>query len=43
VTITGEEEEVVPGNRCTVEGHATNAGNRHAQVRTTDETNILTR
>ena len=37
VTITGEEEEVVPGNRCAVKGHATNTGNRRARVRITYE------
>jgi len=33
VTITGEDEEVVAGNRCAVEGHATNSGNNRARVR----------
>jgi hypothetical protein len=33
VTITGEEEETVPGDRCAVRGHATNAGNSRARVR----------
>jgi hypothetical protein len=37
VTITGEEEETVPGNRCAVKGHATNTGNRRARVRITYE------
>ena len=37
VTITGEEEQVVPGNRCAVRGHATNSGNRRAHVRITYE------
>jgi hypothetical protein len=37
VTITGEEEQVVSGNRCAVKGHATNTGNRRAQVRITYE------
>ncbi|HEY7139086.1 MAG TPA: hypothetical protein VIE44_03230 [Methylomirabilota bacterium] len=37
VTITGEEEETVPGNRCAVKGHATNTGNRRAHVRITYE------
>ena len=32
VTITGEDEETVPGDRCAVQGHATNAGNRRARV-----------
>lgn len=33
VTITGEDEEVVAGNRCAVEGRATNSGNNRARVR----------
>ena len=33
VTITGEEEEGVAGNRCAVRGHATNSGNSRARVR----------
>ena len=33
VTITGEEEEVVAGNRCAVKGNATNSGNSRARVR----------
>jgi hypothetical protein len=33
VTVTGEDEETVPGNLCAVEGHATNAGNNRARVR----------
>ena len=33
VTITGEEEEGVAGNRCAVKGHATNSGNNRARVR----------
>jgi hypothetical protein len=37
VAITGEEEQVVPGNRCAVKGHATNSGNRRAHVRITYE------
>ena len=37
VTITGEEEQTVSGNRCAVRGHATNAGNRRARVRITYE------
>ena len=37
VTITGEEEQIVPGNRCAVSGHATNTGNRRARVRITFE------
>ena len=37
VTITGEEEQVVPANRCAVKGHATNTGNRRAHVRITYE------
>jgi hypothetical protein len=37
VTITGEEEQTVPGNRCAVRGHATNTGNRRARVRITYE------
>lgn len=32
VTITGEERESLPGNRCAVKGHATNTGNRRARV-----------
>ena len=37
VTITGEEEQTLSGNRCAVRGHATNAGNRRARVRITYE------
>jgi hypothetical protein len=37
VTITKEEEQVVAGNRCAVQGHATNSGNRRARVRITWE------
>jgi hypothetical protein len=37
VTLTGEEEETVAGNRCAVKGHATNAGNNRARVRVTWE------
>ena len=37
VTITGEGEEGVAGNRCAVKGHATNTGNRRAMVRITYE------
>lgn len=37
VTITGEEEQTVSGNRCAVRGHATNTGNRPARVRITYE------
>jgi hypothetical protein len=37
VTITGEAEETVPGNRCAVKGHATKTGNRRATVRITYE------
>jgi hypothetical protein len=37
VTITGEEEEIVAGNRCAVKGRATNTGNRRAHVRITYE------
>jgi hypothetical protein len=37
VTITGEEEQTVAGNRCAVRGHATNTGNRRARVRITYE------
>ena len=37
VTITREEEEAVPGNRCAVKGNATNSGNRRARVRITYE------
>ena len=37
VTITGEEEQTVPGNRCAVKGRATNTGNRRAHVRITYE------
>lgn len=37
VTITGEEEEIVAGNRCAVKGNATNSGNRRARVRITYE------
>jgi hypothetical protein len=37
VTVTGEEEETVSGNRCAVRGHATNAGNNRARVRITWE------
>jgi len=33
VTITGEEEEAVAGNRCAVKGNATNSGNSRARVR----------
>jgi hypothetical protein len=33
VTITGEEEEEVAGNRCAVMGHAINSGNSRARVR----------
>lgn len=33
VTITHEEEQQVAGNRCAIEGHATNAGNNRARVR----------
>ena len=32
VTISGEERESLPGNRCAVRGHATNTGNRRARV-----------
>lgn len=32
VTVTGEERESLPGNRCAVKGHATNTGNRRARV-----------
>jgi hypothetical protein len=35
VTITGEEEQVVTGDRCAVKGNATNAGNSRARVRAT--------
>ena len=35
VTITGEDEQSVPGNRCAVKGRATNTGNRRAHVRIT--------
>jgi hypothetical protein len=37
VTITGEDEQTVAGNRCAVRGHATNTGNRRARVRITYE------
>ena len=37
VTITGEEEEAVAGNRCAVKGNATNSGNSRARVRITYE------
>ena len=37
VSITGEEEQTVAGNRCAVRGHATNTGNRRARVRITYE------
>lgn len=37
VTITGEEEEVVTGNRCAVKGNATNSGNSRARVHITYE------
>ena len=37
VSITGEEEQTLSGNRCAVRGHATNAGNRRARVRITYE------
>jgi hypothetical protein len=33
VTITDEDEQTVAGNRCAVQGHATNAGNDRAHVR----------
>lgn len=32
VTITGEKEQQVAGNRCAVQGHATNSGNNRARV-----------
>jgi hypothetical protein len=32
VTVTGEDRESVPGDRCAVKGHATNTGNRRARV-----------
>ena len=35
ITITDEDEEVVPGNRCAVSGNATNSGNSRARVRIT--------
>jgi hypothetical protein len=37
VTITGEEEQILAGNRCAVRGRATNTGNRRARVRITYE------
>jgi len=37
VTITGEEEEGVAGNRCAVKGNATNSGNSRARVQITYE------
>jgi hypothetical protein len=41
VTITDEDEEAVPGNRCAVSGNATNAGNSRARVRITYEAKNL--
>ena len=35
ITITDEDEESVPGNRCAVSGNATNTGNQRARVRIT--------
>jgi hypothetical protein len=32
VTITAEKEQQVAGNRCAVQGHATNSGNNRARV-----------
>jgi hypothetical protein len=32
VTITGEERQTLAGNRCAIQGHATNAGNNRAHV-----------
>ena len=33
VSVTQEETENVSGNRCAIQGHATNAGNNRARVR----------
>ena len=32
VTITGEQRQTLAGNRCAIQGHATNAGNNRAHV-----------
>jgi uncharacterized protein (DUF58 family) len=32
VTVTAEKEQQVAGNRCAVQGHATNSGNNRARV-----------